>query len=385
MGTGSGADVAKERRLEMAINTFLKGADESTLSDTLSKLGYSQPVNEGNILSYLGSLDEELRSEVVAKLGLASDIPHTLKLANNRPVKFYLHTVAAKDLHDESIIFVAEDNPRNQENLSAIDVSDILETIDEKDIIYPAYGFKNKDGAIEIIDGSRRFYSAKLKNIDYPIYVTDEILDLEDVHEFDRVDGATLARTCVENGQYWLQLQKKLGIETIKELADYLNRPYQTVNSAVTTASVKDSVMKLCFSPSRIGRTLVKKLDAAVAQLNETQFAQVSAHHAEFIKQNYSALKEMDSTTANKKTVNSVVQFIKSKFEETPPPSEKSTLGKWTIEGKNCSAVVSKSIAEDGVTGSISLTLTDIPASHRDKLIAEFEALTKRHMDAASQ
>lgn len=96
-----------------------------------------------------------------------------LSVAGEDLVSFELVRIPAAEVATRTVVF--EENAREQSFLNEHALSDVLTTLKERGQQYPAVGRKNKDGKIEVLDGSRRRMSCILADKEFLIYVAENI------------------------------------------------------------------------------------------------------------------------------------------------------------------------------------------------------------------
>ncbi|WP_198599292.1 ParB N-terminal domain-containing protein, partial [Vibrio sp. 10N.261.55.A7] len=96
-----------------------------------------------------------------------------LAVAGEELVSFELVRIPAEEVESSTTVFA--DNAREQSFLNEHALSDVLTTLKERGQQYPAVGRKNKEGKIEVLDGSRRRMSCILAGKEFLIYVAEEI------------------------------------------------------------------------------------------------------------------------------------------------------------------------------------------------------------------
>ncbi len=242
----------------------------------------SQNASEHEILSKL--LNEstlEQRNRIIEELEI--DLKY-IPMYKARDVKFSKYIISASEIESQTCISTL--NPRSQVAISAVDVGPILDTIrrGQDDI---AIGFMNKDGIIEIFDGSRRRYACILAKLNLAVYVTKEWLELEDFVEFydnkESADDSKLKLNPRDRGQYWDKLIKS-GKYTKEDISNSTGYTKRTIDSSLELASVRDDLIELSFAPSHLGTANIKSLRAIGERIDSVKLDELKRYKIELLK-----------------------------------------------------------------------------------------------------
>ncbi|WP_422452148.1 ParB family protein [Endozoicomonas sp. ALC066] len=191
-----------------------------------------------------------------------------ITLPDGRVILFSAVHVAADDLEDQTFVNQST-NYRDQEMLTMESVSQIRETIKTHQW-FPAIGIYNREGLIEVLDGSRRRYSALLEHVGLDMLVADEDSGLT---EADAKSISLQIQTAREHsirdlGMRLLPLWNAVGGELKQaEIARQENLSIAKVGRALTAARVPSDLVKLFPDPNELSHPDYKKLLKVSEQL----------------------------------------------------------------------------------------------------------------------
>lgn len=174
-----------------------------------------------------------------ARRGMSKPEGTPSKLFNGRDVVWKRVVVAAEDLKK---VAVFGENERIQALLSPESVNDITDTMSEYGPDKAAVGRINKDGEIEVGDGSRRLYGSIVKKTPYPIDITD-LTDEEMLH-LSLTGNIYRQPSVYEHGQRYLNLQESLQLNDT-QLVDYLADRGEKVSRRKLSRYIKTAKLPL--------------------------------------------------------------------------------------------------------------------------------------------
>ncbi|MBD1575952.1 ParB/RepB/Spo0J family partition protein [Vibrio sp. S11_S32] len=180
-----------------------------------------------------------------------------LAIAGKALVSFELMSIPAVEIKDQTLVFAQ--NSREQSFLNEHALSDILSTLKERGQQYPAVGRRNKNGKIEVLDGSRRRMSCILAQKDFLIYVADEI-ETEDAKFLSDVANAHKPLSLYERGR---EMQHKLDsgeASDQKSLAQIFQCSEALVSGALKAAALPIEILTIYPNVSDVGRPTIVKL-----------------------------------------------------------------------------------------------------------------------------
>lgn len=170
--------------------------------------------------------------------------------------------------HDEieSKTKVSHLNPRgyssqDPNDISEIEVSDILQTIDNKQEA-SVIGYMGKDGLIHIVDGSRRRLACIKAGILLKVDLADRELDANllsfILEQTDKANESKRMFNPVEKGiMYENLLESGLPIEEVMKRFGVKER---YISDCIKISKISDKMLNLVYSRSRIGMPLLKSL-----------------------------------------------------------------------------------------------------------------------------
>ncbi|MEZ9709729.1 hypothetical protein AB4254_13710 [Vibrio breoganii] len=301
-----------------------------------------------------------------------------LLLAQGREETFSLETISFDDI--ETMTRISPLNPRYQEELDEVEVSDILTTLPDKGQQEPAHGYRDENGTICIFDGSRRRYTILLvgekgKKHSFKVWVaSNEISDLDYI-AFDKVTEAKLKRTAIENGTYWNKLKAKHNLDSYPQLAELIGQPLSTVQAYCLAAETPEHLLELAYSPKYVGKALAKKLVEIADMAGEGEVATTLAQaKSDYLKSIATKLHTFSKEALNQKVVN----FLYAKAKELHAtkndlPLDESAKFEDFFTTKKNHKVASKSEIKAGLP-CYTLQLK-LPNKHMEELTDEIERL----------
>ncbi|MBD1571993.1 ParB/RepB/Spo0J family partition protein [Vibrio sp. S17_S38] len=180
-----------------------------------------------------------------------------LAIAGKELVAFELMSIPAADIENKTVVFAQ--NSREQSFLNEHALSDILVTLKERGQQYPAVGRRNKDGKIEVLDGSRRRMSCILAQKDFLIYVADDI-EAEHAKFLSDVANTHKPLSLYERGRE-MQLKLDSGQATDqKSLAQIFQCSEALVSGALKAAALPIEILTTYPNVSDVGRPTIVKL-----------------------------------------------------------------------------------------------------------------------------
>ncbi|MDN3612177.1 ParB/RepB/Spo0J family partition protein [Vibrio ostreicida] len=189
-----------------------------------------------------------------------------LSVAGEEMVTFELVRIPASHVAKQTVVF--SENAREQSFLNEHALSDVLVTLSERGQQYPAVGRKQKDGKIEVLDGSRRRMSCILAKKDFLIYVAEKITG-EHAKFLSDVANAHKPLSLYEKGR---EMQTKLDsgeAEDQKALAKMFQCSEALVSGALKAADLPLSLLQAYPNVADLGRPTIVKLHKQFNELSE--------------------------------------------------------------------------------------------------------------------
>ncbi|EMY6611083.1 hypothetical protein [Vibrio sp. SCSIO 43155] len=205
-----------------------------------------------------------------ARVSLDDITEKTYELSSGKKVTGTLKRVDPKDFHKFRI---HPENGRQQESLSMEAVSDIYDDIDALGVRMDLIGIVVEEGGetvFYILDGSRRFFVAKLTNRPFLIWVFPE-LDMLDAREIAEMTTKSKPLSWREKGLVKLKYIKDNGgnveemgldacVSRIMELQSIDPKKYETTKREIRSALLPDAFIQMFVNgddlPTKIYTTL---------------------------------------------------------------------------------------------------------------------------------
>ncbi|NOI66803.1 ParB/RepB/Spo0J family partition protein [Vibrio sp. 99-8-1] len=190
-----------------------------------------------------------------------------LAVAGKELVQFELMTIPADKVASDTCVF--EQNSREQSFLNEHALSDVLATLKERGQQYPAVGRRDKNGKIEVLDGSRRRMSCILAEKDFLIYVADGI-GVEEAKFLSDVANAHKPLSLYEKGK---EMQAKLDsgeAEDQKALAQIFQCSEALVSGALKAASLPLPLLQSYPNVAELGRPTMVRLHKQYNELGDS-------------------------------------------------------------------------------------------------------------------
>lgn len=166
--------------------------------------------------------------------------------------------------------YVLDDNARMQSALNEISLNDILTTLREKGMQYPARGYIDPTGKIEVWDGSRRRMSCIIAKRDYFIWVTKKQVSEKTKRLMSDVGNHYKPLSLYERGAAW---EKMLGDGTYED-AKHLSEGEGVSESVITSArkafALPKELVKLMPSINDLGRPAINEIYKRIKGLKES-------------------------------------------------------------------------------------------------------------------
>lgn len=188
-----------------------------------------------------------------------------LAVAGEELVSFELVRIPAEEVESSTTVFA--DNAREQSFLNEHALSDVLTTLKERGQQYPAVGRKNKEGKIEVLDGSRRRMSCILAGKEFLIYVAEEI-NADHAKFLSDVANAHKPLSLYEKGK---EMQAKLDsgeADDQKALARIFQCSEALVSGALKAASLPLTLLQAYPNVGDLGRPTIVKLHKQYHELS---------------------------------------------------------------------------------------------------------------------
>ncbi|MGR5177197.1 ParB/RepB/Spo0J family partition protein [Vibrio parahaemolyticus] len=188
-----------------------------------------------------------------------------LSVAGEELVSFELMRIPAQEV--ESNTFVFEENAREQSFLNEHALSDVLATLRDKGQQYPAVGRRQKDGKIEVLDGSRRRMSCILAQKEFLIYVAENI-NANHAKFLSDVANAHKPLSLYEKGKEMLAKLESGDAEDQKALAKMFQCSEALVSGALKAADLPLELLQAYPNVSDLGRPTIVRLHKQFNELD---------------------------------------------------------------------------------------------------------------------
>ncbi|AYV23760.1 MULTISPECIES: ParB/RepB/Spo0J family partition protein [Vibrio] len=188
-----------------------------------------------------------------------------LSVAGEELVSFELVRIPANEV--ESKTFVFEENAREQSFLNEHALSDVLATLRDKGQQYPAVGRRQKDGTIEVLDGSRRRMSCILAQKEFLIYVAENI-NGDHAKFLSDVANAHKPLSLYEKGKEMLAKLESGEAEDQKALAKMFQCSEALVSGALKAADLPLELLQAYPNVSDLGRPTIVRLHKQFSELD---------------------------------------------------------------------------------------------------------------------
>ncbi|MCR9907725.1 ParB N-terminal domain-containing protein [Vibrio campbellii] len=159
----------------------------------------------------------------------------SLKLSSGKVVELELYTFNGQ-AHIESDTAVDSSNIRNQDQLTAESLQDILASIENVQL-YPAIGYIDNE-MVKIVDGSRRRKAAIIRDCQYSVEVANCKLSQKDAEEIVRISEQKRKLSYAEWGRFY---QAKLD-----------NGIYPDAKTMAESEGVSTGFLSLCINAAKV-------------------------------------------------------------------------------------------------------------------------------------
>ncbi|MDK9774783.1 ParB N-terminal domain-containing protein [Vibrio sp. B181a] len=159
----------------------------------------------------------------------------SLKLSSGKVVELELYTFNGQT-HIESDTAVDSSNIRNQDQLTAESLQDILASIENVQL-YPAIGYIDNE-IVKIVDGSRRRKAAIIRDCQYSVEVANCKLSQKDAEEIVRISEQKRKLSYAEWGRFY---QAKLD-----------NGIYPDAKTMAESEEVSTGFLSLCINAAKV-------------------------------------------------------------------------------------------------------------------------------------
>lgn len=164
------------------------------------------------------------------------------------------------------LVRVSPNNIRDFASITEADVEHLLPSVRAHGILQEVIAVK-RNGYYEIIDGSIRFFIARLLGTGLPIKFTEDDVAARDERELSRLANERVPTSLYEKGLYY----RSLGITEIRELSRITGDELNSVSVALRSIDIPMPVFKLFPSQTRIGRPTLKTVLMALGGLTKGQ------------------------------------------------------------------------------------------------------------------
>ncbi|EGU44708.1 DNA-binding protein parB [Vibrio ichthyoenteri ATCC 700023] len=246
-----------------------------------------------------------------------------LKLGSGKLVELELRWF--KDRCDiESSTAVDVSNIRDQEQLTAENLQDIISSIDDIQL-YPAIGYLD-DGIVKIVDGSRRRKAAIIKNCQYVVEVANCKLSLKDAEEIVRISEQKKKLSYVEWGRFY-QAKLSQGIyPDAKTMADAEGVSTGYLSLCINAAKVPNELLNLFLDNSLIASQKHTKLLVNVTKVLQSRDIKLQSFIDDLEGELVIALENACTPEEHTELVCHIIGTAKDRLIRTPKNKEKDKL-----------------------------------------------------------
>lgn len=192
---------------------------------------------------------------------------------DGKELDFILIKIPAGDVQKRC--FVLEQNARLQEALNEVSLNDILPTIQEKGQQYPAIGYIDETGKIEVWEGSRRRMACILANQSYYIWVTREEVSIEAKQFMSDVGNVRKSLSLYERGAIWETMLAEGKYSEAKHLAEGEHVDEAVVTTARKAFALPEDIVKKLPAINDLGRPSINKLAGVIKRIEPQQIATI--------------------------------------------------------------------------------------------------------------
>lgn len=217
--------------------------------DNISKLG-------GHILSAPGV-------KALNESDISNDENVSLLIGNER---FVFESITLTHEQVEKYTRVHELNTRNSDTVTVSSCEDILPSIENDGVIYPAYATLDKNNVYNIFDGQRRRFCVLHAKKHLKILFTRENISDDQIRLFSFNGNISKANSLYDKGRMYKSLQREG--EKDNELASSLGISPSQVKYAFDAYSIPLWVFRLFPSSTDIGRPTVTAIVKLIKAFN---------------------------------------------------------------------------------------------------------------------
>ena len=255
-------------------------------------------------------------------------------------VKYLFYRKVIKHCDIEKLTKVDPNNERQQKWLNRFSLNRLVQRIRKRGQIFPALCYKDADGVIWVIDGSRRRYACLLAERDYIMYVCDTPFPPELVRQLSTEANEHLEPSLIERGYCWLEEMEQDGCEQ-KDIAQRHNQSVTTVNFAIKGASLPRAIVDLYPSPASIGREMIAKKHKLLSELTPEQITAVVTQFEQEVGD--ISVDAVNLSAANKEAFNRLTTIVEKELN-------------LTNQRKSAELVVNKPFGNKNVCGKFRVT-----------------------------
>ena len=165
--------------------------------------------------------------------------------------------------------FVLDENARMQSALNEVSLNDILPSLEQRGMLYPARGYIDSTGKIEVWDGSRRRMACALSQRDYFIWVTRKKVDVETKRLMSDVGNYYKPLSLYERGALWEKMLEKEKYQDAKQLAEGEGVSEAVVTSARKAFALPKKLVDLMPSINDLGRPAINEIHKRIKPLDD--------------------------------------------------------------------------------------------------------------------
>lgn len=223
-------------------------------------------------------------------------------------VEWFSELIPAATVKDMTYI-VESNNGRSQSLLNEQNLSLMTYTISKNCQFYPAYGVRQQDGRIEIIDGSRRRMSCIFGGTDFSVYVTDTLLTPDQIKSLRVILQSAREAALYDVGMDCMSLKGE-GLNG-KEIAKFLNISESKVSRAKVAAQAPLAFMKLFDDYSVLSLADYKQLVDLKNSLVESNGEEILLDGSEFLSQVSDAISLVPSIEDGEEQAKEILSQLK--------------------------------------------------------------------------
>ncbi|MFS1427138.1 hypothetical protein LMH73_008250 [Vibrio splendidus] len=317
-----------------------------------------------------------LSGDQAKAVGESLELIKTRVLAREEEYTFRIVEIPAGQV--EAMTRVSKLNPRDQDWLTEVDVSDLAVTM-PKEQAETAYAVRGEDGIIEVFDGSRRRLNAIMMGLPLRVYVTDDTLTVDDFVVYDQTTEAKLGRSQRENGVFWKMLIDTAGY-TVESIADKFSFTTKHVENCLKFANIDSRLVGLAYAPSRLGAGNLKKLQEIelLSSMSPDDIESLMEMKSRIVSSDDFSAKDIDLAKKNALIINEILQSVRASNggKAKADKAEFVQVAKGKLKSQEINKKSNLKSADKGV---LTYEIRNYPEKIRKEIERKFDAIVSKH------